>query len=156
MIPNLAAAWRSLTPKPDLAEAQEVAALTGPRDLILGDWNGAFLYYQALWAERANTFNIPTQALWNGGASIALMQSAIDKTRSTGGRVFFLGILDLSEGDWRTYYLGEAMNAPYGAFADYRRCAQTVKSFPAEGRRVTLRQFISCSNGTSASLGKSF
>jgi hypothetical protein len=156
ILPNLAVTWSSLKPKPYLAEAQELAALAGPRDLIVGDWSGAFFYYQALWAERASCFNVPTQALWNGAAAITQMQSAVEKTQSAGGKVFFLGILDLSENDWKIYYLGEALNAPYGAFAEYRRCAQTVKSFPGEGRRITLRQFVSCDGGTSATLRKGF
>jgi hypothetical protein len=146
MASNLAATWRSARPKPYVAQAQEVAALVGPQDLLVGDWNDAFLHYQAFWAERANNFNVPTKALWDGAASIQQMQRAIESAKSSGGKIYFLGILDISESDWRTYYLGEPLNAPYSAFAEYRRCARTLKSFPAERRPVTLRQYGPCAN----------
>jgi hypothetical protein len=143
---NLAATWRSARPKPYVAQAQEVAALVSPRDLVVGDWNEAFLHYQAFWAERANSFNVPTTALWEGAASIQQMQKAIESTKNSGGKIFFLGILDVSENDWKTYYLGEPLNAPYSAFADYRRCSRTLESFPAASRPVTLRQYEPCPN----------
>jgi hypothetical protein len=148
VVPNLAATWSSAKPTPYLAQAREVAAVVGPQDLVVGDWNNAFLHYSALWSERENSFNLPTQALWNGAASIQQMQAAIAHTQKSGGKVFFLGILDVSESDWKIYYLGEPLNAPYSAFAEYRRCARTVESFSTDRRPVTLRQYAPCTDHT--------
>jgi hypothetical protein len=141
---NLAAAWNAARqPPPSLAEAQEVARLTATRDLVVGDWNSVFLLYDNLWAARGNGFNLPTQALPGASSAAAHLQDAIQNTRKTGGRIFFLGLLDLSESEWKPF-LGDQLKLPYSAVAEYRRCSQVIRSFPAQDRTVTLRQYTPC------------
>jgi len=53
--------------------------------------------------------------------------------------VFFLGLLDLSEQEWKA--LIEARGGPsYEQFGDCRRRAEIIRSFRCKGRVVTLRR----------------
>jgi hypothetical protein len=88
-------------PTPYMNEAREVAALVTPQDLIVGDWNNIFLVYQAFWAPRANSFNVPTIATQEGLQTITQLADMVARTKKSGGQVYFLGILDLSKQDWK-------------------------------------------------------
>jgi len=128
-------------PSPSLTEATEVAQLVKPQDLLVGDWNDVFLLYQAFWAAQANSFNVPTQALHIGSRTMARLGNTARQTRERGGEVFFLGLLDLSEHEWKES-LGDNRGLPYADFDRYRRCADTVESFQCQGRLITLRRLV--------------
>jgi hypothetical protein len=130
-------------PTPYFSDAQEVANLLRSKDLLVGDWNEVFLLYQAFWMARGNSFNVPTEAQRSGLTTMSQLGGAVARTREAGGEVFFLGILDLSDREWKML-LGERRGLPYNQFDGYRRCAVIVKSFPYHGHVITLRQLDSC------------
>jgi len=138
-------AYASTQPTPHLEEAQEVATLVKPTDLLVGDWNKIFLLYQAFWAPRANSFNIETETDHDGSASVAVefLNDKIAKTRAAGGHVFFLGLIDVSVSDWKRL-IGNREGLSYHSFDDYRRCSVLVKAFPSQDRTITLRQLNTC------------
>jgi hypothetical protein len=141
---NLAVAWTAARQvPPSFAEAQEVARLTGTRDLVVGDWNDVFLVYSNIWASRATGFNLPTQALQGAPLSISRLQDAVENTGRAGGKIFFLGVLDVPENEWKPF-LGDRLKLPYSALAQYRRCSQVVGSFSDNNRHIILRQYIPC------------
>jgi hypothetical protein len=143
---NLArTAYASAQPTPHLEEAQEVATLVKPTDLLVGDWNRISLLYQAFWAPRANSFNVETETDHDGSASVAVeyLNDKIAKTRAARGQVFFLGLIDVSMGDWERL-IGNREGLSYHLFDDYRRCSVLVKSFPSQERIITLRKLNAC------------
>lgn len=145
-LPNLGRAlYLSVGPTPHLAQAQEVAAIVKPTDLLVGDWNEIFLLYQAFWGPRANSFNLETEADGSGSSSgtLARLSDMIARRREAGGNVYFLELLDLSEGDWKRL-IGGKRGIPYDQFDGYRRCGLTVRSFPYRGRIVTFRRLSAC------------
>jgi hypothetical protein len=141
---NLAVAWTAARQvPPSFAEAQEVARLTGTGDLVVGDWNDVFLVYSNMWASRATGFNLPTQALQGAAISASRLRDAVQHTQQAGGKVFFLGVLDLSEKEWKPF-LGDRLKLPYSALGQYRGCAQIVASFADNDRQITLQQYLPC------------
>jgi hypothetical protein len=132
---------------PYLREAQDVATVVRPTDLLVGDWDKIFALYEALWAARANSFNVPTEAEHSGsdmGAMVSL-RNAVARTEETGGEVFFLGLLDLSEGEWKLL-IEEKKGPSYDQFEAYRHCAAIVKQLPYHGRVITLRRLGTCAS----------
>jgi len=130
-------------PTPYLTEVEEIATLVGPHDLLVGDWNEMFILYQYLWAPRGNSFNVPTVAQRSGSRTATLIRSAASRTQASGGSVFFLGLLDLSEEEWAAVFGGNRA-VPFDALEDSRRCATTIKSFPYHDHVVTLRRDEAC------------
>ena len=145
-LPNLGRAlYLSVGPTPHLAQTQEVASIVKPTDLLVGDWNEVFLLYQAFWAARANTFNLETEADRSGSSSgtLARLSDMIARKREAGGNVYFVELLDLSEGDWKRV-IGGRRGLGYDQFDGYRRCASTVRSFLYQGHVVTVRRLGAC------------
>jgi hypothetical protein len=129
----------AIKPTPYLIEAREVAALVAPGDLIIGDWNSIFVLYQAFWAPRANSFNVPTIAGLERSDTIPHLTDRVAQTARSGGHIFFLGILDLSKQDWKLA-LGDKRGIAYEQFDPYRSSSETVMSFPSRARAITLRR----------------
>jgi hypothetical protein len=128
-------------PTPFLLETQQVAAMVGPEDLLVGDWNGVFLLYQAFWGARGNSFNVPTKTLLIGARSINELDDAVFRTERRGGRVFFLGLLDVPVREWAQEFEGQPI--PHAALEEYRRSTQVVTSFSVHHRVITLKRLVS-------------
>jgi hypothetical protein len=137
------ATWNNRGPTPNFTEAQDVAMLVRPGDLLVGDWNEPFRLYQAVWAPRANSFNVPTEAERGAAGMLQRLKDAVARTQAAGGEVFFLGLLDLSRDEWKSL-LGEKRGVPYDAFESFRHCADTIKSIKYHGRVITLRIWRMC------------
>lgn len=141
---NLAAVTsRYGQPTPHLDAARDVATVVKPQDLLVGDWNEIFILFQYLFPSRANSINVPTEAERIGAAVVEQLRGAVLRTRATGGQVYFLGLLDLPIGEWRTL-LAEKRGVPYEPFDDYRRCAIVLRAYPYQPRPVTLRLLEDC------------
>src|SRR4029450_388282 len=110
-----------------------------PQDLLIGDWNSIFLLYQAFWAPRANSFNVPTIAQREGLKTIPRLTEMIERTTKSGGCVYFLGILDLSKQDWKMA-LEDKGGIAYADFEGFRSRAATIRSFSSGARVITLRR----------------
>jgi len=144
IIPNtVKALWINARPAPYIAQARQVAALVKPEDLLVGDWDPIFLLYQALWGSRADIFNVPTQAIHIGARTVSDLRQTVIRAEERGGNVFFLGLLDVPEPEWKLAFEGREL--PYGAFESYRRNADAVESFRNDKRVITLRRFATSS-----------
>jgi hypothetical protein len=131
------AAYKRVTPVPYLSEAERVANIVSQKDLLVGDWNAILILHQYIWIQRDNTFNVPTQAIYNGRATANRLQERIAQTQQAGGKVFFLGILDLRKSQW-TPMVGDYGPA-YRDFDPYRESSEPVASFQSDEGPITLR-----------------
>ena len=132
-----AAAYRHMESVPYLSEVDRIAGLVKPKDLLVGDWDSLLVLYQYIWIERQNAFNVPTIAIYEGRKSTDSLKERIERTEQVGGRVFFLGVLDLAEKRW-TSEIGE-YGPKYQDFDVYRNRSESVAVFQAEGGPITLR-----------------
>jgi hypothetical protein len=132
--------WNNATSPQYLADARQVAALVKSEDLLVGDWNPVFLVYQAFWAGQANSFNVPTRTIHVGARTISELRQAVIRTEQRGGKVFFLGLLDIPASQWRLTFEGPAL--PYSEFDEYRRATEKIESFRYRERVVALWRHI--------------
>ncbi len=130
-------AYRHFTVSPYLLEAEQVAKTVTSKDLLVGDWNGVLLLHQYIWAERGNTFNVPTDAIHNKTLTGTRLQDRIAATQRSGGQVYFLGILDIPQARWIPV-VGD-YGPSYAAFERYRECSRAVSSFESDEGVITLR-----------------
>jgi hypothetical protein len=119
---------------PGLSEVSQFASTVGAKDLVVGDWDTvSTLYssiwdvektnpehpYDSVWADNPEFFSFTTEANEYRANAITLLNNTIDKTRSRGGKVYFIGLLDKSETDWNEV-LGRRFGIPFSAMAPYR------------------------------------
>ncbi len=117
-----------MSPTPCLSGASQLAAKMRPGDLLVGDWDPVCLLYGAFWSNGANIFVVPTIATAVVGTGVKtenLLDDNIERTRASGGQVYFVGILDLPENAW-TPFLGKVANFPYHSLDSMRRCVRLV------------------------------
>jgi hypothetical protein len=131
------AAYKRVTPVPYLSEAELVANMVGQKDLLVGDWNAILILHQYIWVQRDNVFNVPTRAIYDGRATVDRLQERITQTEQAGGKVFFLGILDLPKSQW-TPVVGD-YGPRYGEFDRFRTSSEPVASFESDEGPITLR-----------------
>lgn len=113
---------------PWLDSTARLAAITRPNDLVVGSWDPVSTLYSSLWVDQRpdagrryvsvwqrnpQFFSFPSEALFHGKAALALLSSSIDRTRRSGGRVYFVGLLDLSKRDWDEAGLGLDAGSPF-------------------------------------------
>ncbi len=133
-------------PTPYLSEAAQLARGITARDLVVTEWDDISLLYASFFAADGTTFDVPGTAGTLGVRLIAQLDERIRSTAEKGGRVYFLGVLDLSESAW-TAFLGDRVHVPYQSFDRYRRCAQVVNRFDYKGGIITLRELDTSSPG---------
>lgn len=131
------AAYKRLNPVPYLSEAERVANIVSQNDLLVGDWNAILILHQYIWVQRDNVFNVPTRAIYDGRATVDRLRERIIQTEHSGGKVFFLGILDLPKSQW-TPVVGD-YGPRYGEFDSYRTSSEPVASFESDEGPITLR-----------------
>lgn len=124
---------------PYLPEAQQVAEIVGPRDLVITGWDDVSTIYEALYSHRNRVIILPMAAGQRGRLVIDDIEGAITDAHQNGAQVYFLGVLDLTRESWDGF-LGKRRNVPYDAFDSYRRNAQTIANLENSGLNVTLRR----------------
>ncbi|MGH8012134.1 MAG: hypothetical protein ACREQ4_06535 [Candidatus Binataceae bacterium] len=130
----------AIRPTPYLVQAREVRQSIGPRDLLISGWDSISLLYVTFWNDgHGNNFNLVTSASINGSVTSGILKRRIQLERERGGRVFFLGVLDLPEGIWGQF-LGEKCGLPYHTLDGYRDCARVVRWFDYGGSKISLRE----------------
>ena len=128
----------SLNPTPFLAEAQKVAQVVQPGDLVVAEWDDISVLYGSFFSRGVETFYVPTEATTYGTQTTARLDRAIRKTIQAGRRVYFLGVLDISEIVWKEF-LGDKCGLPYHSFDLYRRCS-VLLNILRETSAVSLRR----------------
>jgi hypothetical protein len=103
------------------------------------DEDPVFLLYSAFWGNGAKGFNVPASTTANGLKTLAILDDEISRTRASGDRVYFLGILDIPEASWKLY-LEDKCHLPYRSLDAMRRCAKPVENLTCEQGNQVLRQ----------------
>jgi hypothetical protein len=115
------AASRSSTPC--LGAARQLSELLRSSDLLVADWDPVSLLYSSFWGNGAKRLGVPASAGANGPKTIPLLGDEISRISSSGGPVYFLGVLDMPEANWMLF-LGNRCHLPYHAMDSMRRCAK--------------------------------
>lgn len=135
-------ARRSLTPC--LLPARQLAGILRSSDLLVAEWDPVSLLYASFWANGAKRFDVPTSATGHGPETILLLGDEIARAMASGGRVYFLGVLDLSEATWKSF-LENRCHLPYHSFDGLRRCARPVANLKCnQGEEVLWELFPGC------------
>lgn len=137
---NLAAAvaaHRGTTPY--LAEAQRVAEIAGPQDLVVHEWDEISVLYGTVWgwSRDRHRFDFPTEALQRRSRVRADLDQAVDAAFARGGKVYFVGLLDAPRTQWDVF-LGPKAGIPYEILDPYRAGARVITAFPYRGAPVHL------------------
>jgi len=122
-------------PPKGLKESLVVADVVKPRDFVVLNFDQISTLYLAFWGSAQNSLLLPAL---NPELASSRLTRAINQTRKTGGHVYFLSVLDMSEQTW-TAFLGDRMGIPYHSFDPYRSKSTVVRSFELDGHTTTLR-----------------
>jgi hypothetical protein len=103
----------------DVKETERLATIIGERDLLIGDWDKVSVLYDYGWSRDGHFLSFPSEAVFFGPDSVSRLRKAVEKTQASGGRIYFLGILDEPELVWESF-LGLRCGVPYSALNTYR------------------------------------
>ena len=124
----------------DLKEPQRLAGMIGPNDLFVGGWDSVSGFYGALWADPARFISFPQEAVLHGPGAVAELEAAVARTRKSGGRVFFLSILELPEPAW-SQFLGVRCGVPYDSLRPYRANSRLAATFAGSDGSFALMEY---------------
>ena len=124
----------------ELAEARRLSTLVARGDLVVGDWNGVSVLYHYAWLPPDTKFiSFPSDAIRQGPRAILELEQSIQTTLASGGRVFFIGLLDNSKQSWDSF-LGLRCGIPYSALDYYRTHSVPYASFETRYGAIVLKQ----------------
>jgi hypothetical protein len=122
-----------------IAEAQQLARILGNQDLLVGDWDEISVLYGSLIINKNNYFSFPSEAVIHGGETGSRLRAAISKTKSGGGQIYFLSILDQQKEVWNSY-LGSRCGVPYETLQIYRDSSTIRQVFRSQTGDIVLRE----------------
>jgi hypothetical protein len=134
------AVQQACTAPPYLQEARRIDAILRPDDSLVYGWDGVSMYYTSLYGCDRSAYCLPTAAHPRGAGVVDDLRAMIRETEARGGRVYFLGVLDLSEAAWQPF-LGDRLGVPYHCLDEYRAHSRPVVTFPMGGWDITLRLY---------------
>jgi len=122
-------------PTKGVKESLIIADVVKPNDFVVLNFDQISILYLTFWGSAENSLLLPAS-----GPELASNQlaRAIKETRETGGHVYFLSVLDMSEETW-TAFLGNRVGIPYHSFDPYRSKSTVVRSFDLDGQAITLQ-----------------
>lgn len=135
-------AKRSSTPC--LGAARHLTGILQSSDLLVAEWDPVSLLYSSFWGNGAKRFDIPASATVNGPKTLRVLDDEIAKTRIFGGRVYFLGVLDMPEANWKLF-LENRCHLPFHSLDGMRRCAKPVAKLQCDkGDEVLWQLSLGC------------
>jgi hypothetical protein len=140
VLTNLAWSMQSHLAKPyEIAEAQRLAHLVGPRDLVVGEWEPVSTLYGSLWGDDDRFISFPTEAVTQGMGVMTHLREAISRAQKNGAKVYFLAVLDLPKSNWDAF-LGSRCGVPYAEMDFYRAHSRILAKFSTREGEISLRQ----------------
>jgi hypothetical protein len=134
VIPNLG------SKTPYLDEARRVNGVLREDDLVVYGWDGISVVYSSLYGFGRPQICLPSAAHERGLGVIDDLRQRIGHADSQGHRVFFLGVLDVSEAAWQPF-LGARLGVPFHAMDEFRRRCCPVVTFRVDGKTLTLNRY---------------
>ena len=125
----------------DVEQAERLSTMVSQGDLLVGDWNKVAVLYGYGWAN-GNLFSFTTEAVLFGPNSVSRLGDAVRRTRDSGGRVYFLGILEESKSQWDAF-LGLRCGVPFYSLDTYRQHSVVRATFDGNPSPIVLRQLES-------------
>jgi hypothetical protein len=125
-----------------MQEAQRVAEIVGKQDLVVGGWDNVSLLYADIWRGDSHYMDFTAESVSYGKDVTTRLNEAVLKTKERGGRVYFLGVVDLPKNAWDSY-LGIRCGVPFSELDLYRANSSAVAKFHNGSIDVTLWQFDS-------------
>jgi hypothetical protein len=124
------------SPTKGIEESLIVADVVKPNDFVVLNFDQVSTLYFTFWGSAQNSLLLPAS---RPELASSRLTRAINETRETGGHVYFLSVLDMSEEAW-TAFLGNRVGIPYHSFDSYRSKSTVVHSFQLDGQTITLRR----------------
>lgn len=128
---NLGWAVRNRTHVPfEFEEARKVTQIVGPKDFVVLDRgaDSVSVMYAYLWADESEYLPIMDVATVKGKGMLKDVEDAIRRTQAAGGKVYFLGVVDLPKPTWEAF-LGRRCGVPYETFDRYRSAVRLRAQF---------------------------
>ena len=128
---NLGWALRYRSHQPfEFEEARKLTQIIGDKDLVVLDRgaDSVSVIYAYLWADEKQLFPIMDRATTDGIRILGEIEESIQKTRAAGGKVYFVGVLDVPKPTWEAF-LGRRCGVPYETFEPYRNAARVKATF---------------------------
>lgn len=129
----------SLSSTPWLGAARQLAGTLRTSDLLVSEWDPVSILYASFWGDGAKVFDVASNATVYGPKAQHLLEDQVSSIRDSGGRVFFLGIIDMPEAVWKPY-LEDRCHLPYHSLDAMRRCAKPVEELTYNQDREVLWQ----------------
>jgi hypothetical protein len=123
----------------EFEEARKVTQFVGDKDFVVLDRgaDSVSVLYANLWANESHFLPLMDVACVAGNSGPQKVDDAIRRTRAVGGKVFFLGLLDLPKPTWDVF-LGAHCGVPYERFDRYRSAAHLRAQFQGRTGAVSL------------------
>jgi hypothetical protein len=129
---------------PGMQEARIVAERVGSKDLVVGGWDNVSILYGDIWARDGQYMDFTSEAVSYGRRATTHLREAILKTVQTGGRVYFLGVVDVPKHDWDSY-LGSKCGVPYSDMDFYRAHSNVLGKLQSGWAEISFSQLDSAS-----------
>jgi len=128
---NLPWAFRNHWHQPfEFEEASKVKQFVGEKDFVVLDRgaDSVSVMYAYLWAHDNQFLPVMDIATVRRTGLISDVDAAVRNTQAHGGKVFFLGVVDLSKPVWDNF-LGKHCGVPYESFDHYRSAVYLKAQF---------------------------
>lgn len=118
-------------------EAQQLTTIVGTNDVVIGEWNRVAMLYGDLWG--SHYIDFASEASQEGQGAVGVIRKATVDAQQRGGRVYFLGLLDLSKQTWDGF-LGSRCGVQYSELNEYRVHSHAIAIFHDRTTEVVLRR----------------
>lgn len=142
---NLSWAIRSSLHQPfEFEEAHKVMQFVGDKDFVVLDRgaDSVSVMYAEMWAEDGHFFPFMDMAVAYGDDTVKRMDDAIRSTQAAGGKVFFLGLIDLPKAVWDPF-LAARCGIPYQVLDRYRAAVHPTAQFKSRNGPTYLYELDS-------------
>jgi hypothetical protein len=129
----------SLSSTPWLGAARQLAGTLRSSDLLVSQWDPVSLLYASFWGNGAKVFDVAGNATVYGAKALPLLEDQVSTIKDSGGRIFFLGIIDMPDAVWKPY-LEDRCHLSYHSLDAMRRCAKPVEELTYNQRKEVLWQ----------------
>jgi hypothetical protein len=129
---------------PGMQEAQMVAETVGKGDMVVGGWNNVSILYGDIWAGEGQYMDFTSEAVSYGRGATTHLREAVLKTQRKGGRVYFLGVVDVPKQDWDSY-LGSKCGVPFSDMDFYRAHSNVLGKLESGSAEISFSQLDSTS-----------
>ena len=124
---------------PGMQEAQMLAEKVAKDDFVVGGWNNVSILYGDIWAGEGQYMDFTSEAVSYGRNATTHLREAVLRTLQKGGRVYFLGVVDVPKQDWDSY-LGSRCGVPFSDMDFYRAHSHVLAKLRTGEAEISISQ----------------